>query len=170
MCRAKRAQTAVPGGSFWHTVAQNRLFAAGCAIGVSADGRRLLKPGPVQVHTFHPVVIIIGLLFALRRMSVSLRTLEQHPGVEGQAFERWKAQARNAYGLGMSACFGKVLLDYAIVYLFAHYPLPVMLLRVVGVGLEVTWLALVVVAYLRVRRAHALAREVGVEPRVVEKA
>ena len=117
----------------------------------------------MQVHPFHPVVLVIGVLFALRRMSVSLRTLDQHPGVEAGAFEGWKARARSAYGLGMSACFGKVLLDYAVAYLFERIQPPVPAMRVVGIGIEVAWVALVVLSYLRVRRAHALAREIGVE-------
>jgi hypothetical protein len=116
------------------------------------------------VHPFHPVVLIIGVLFALRRMSVSQRVLDQHPGVEPQAFERWKALARSAYGLGMSACFGKVLVDYAVAYLVGRFPTPILVVRAVGIGLEVAWAVLVVVSYLRVRRAHKLAREVGVEP------
>ena len=115
------------------------------------------------VHPFHPVVLIIGVLFALRRMSVSQRALDQHPGVEPQAFESWKALARSAYGLGMSACFGKVLVDYAVAYLFGRLPVPIVLVRVVGIGLEVAWVVLVVVSYLRVRRAHKLAREIGIE-------
>jgi hypothetical protein len=124
----------------------------------------------VQVHIFHPVVLVIGVLFALRRMSVSMRTLDQHPGVEQQDFERWRAHARSAYGLGMAACFGKVLLDYAVVYGVSRFGVPFALVRGMGVGLEIGWIALVVVAYLRVRKAHSLAREIGVEPRAPVKA
>lgn len=124
----------------------------------------------MQIHTLHPVVLIVGVLFALRRMSVSMRTLEQHPGVEAGAFERWKAAARSAYGIGMAACFGKVLLDYAVVYVFSHYPLPVPVFRALGIGLELAWIGLVVFAYVRVRRAHRFAREIGVEAPLAEKA
>ena len=120
-------------------------------------------PPAVQVHPLHPVVLIIGVLFALRRMSVSLRAIEQHPGVEAGAFEGWKARARRAYGLGMSACFGKVLLDFALAYLFERIRPPRLATQVIGIGLELVWLALVVVSYLRVRQAHALARDIGVE-------
>ena len=117
----------------------------------------------MQVHTLHTVVLVIGVLFALRRMSVSIRTLDQHPGVAPRAFEDWKARARRAYGLGMSACFGKVLADYAVVYLSSWLPTPFVLVRVAGIGLEVAWVVLVVVSYLRVRRVHTFAREIGVE-------
>jgi hypothetical protein len=119
----------------------------------------------VQVHPLHPVVLIIGLFFALRRMSVALRGLDQHPGVDARAFEEWKARARNAYGLGMSACFGKVLLDYALAYAFARLAAPLLAKQALGIGIELAWLTLVVVSYLRVRKAHAFAREIGVETR-----
>ena len=116
------------------------------------------------VHPLHPVVLILGVLFALRRMSVSQRLPDDHPGVAPQAFDRWKALARSAYGLGMSACFGKVLADYAVSYLVGRFPVPIVLVRGVGIGLEIAWVALFVLSYLRVRRAHKLAREIGVEP------
>lgn len=119
----------------------------------------------MQVHPFHPVVVVIGLLFALRRMSVSLRALEQHPGVDAAAFETWKARARSAYGLGMSACFGKVLVDYALAYLFERLQPPLLAMRVVGIGLELAWVALVIVSYLRISKTHSFAREIGVEPK-----
>jgi hypothetical protein len=123
----------------------------------------------VQVHPFHPVILIIGVFFALRRMSVSLRTLDQHPGVAAPAFEEWKLRARKAYGLGMSACFGRVLVDYALAYLFPRLAPPLALMKGIGIALEVALLALVVMSYLRVRKVHAFARDVGVEPRVASQ-
>jgi len=123
----------------------------------------------VQVHPLHPVILIIGLFFALRRMSVSLRGLDQHPGVDAAAFEDWKARARKAYGLGMSACFGRVLLDYALAYLFARSAPPLAVMKGIGIALELALVALVVVSYLRVRKVHAFARDVGVEPRVASQ-
>ena len=117
------------------------------------------------MHPFHPVVLIIGVFFALRRMSVSLRTAEEHAGVDAAAFERWKKLARRAYGLGMSACFGKVLLEYALAYLFERVRPPVALVQTIGISIEVAWAGLVVVSYLRVRKARALERELGIERR-----
>ena len=120
----------------------------------------------MQVHILHPVVLILGVLFALRRMSVSQQQADQHPGVAADAFDRWKLQASRAYFLGMSACFGKVLLDYLLAYLFpavSAAALPRSFRIGIGLTLDVAWVVLVIVSYLRVRKAHALAREIGVE-------
>jgi hypothetical protein len=119
----------------------------------------------VTVHPFHPVVVIIGVFFALRRMSLSLRTAEEHPGVDAAAFERWRTLARRAYGLGMSACFGKVLLDYALAYLFERLNPPMPVARAIGISVELGWVALVVMSYLRVRAARKVEQELGIERR-----
>ena len=119
----------------------------------------------MTVHPFHPLVLIVGVFFALRRMSVSLRTAEDYPGVDAAGFERWKTLARRAYGLGMSACFGKVLLDYALAYLFGRLGPPMPLVRTIGISVEIAWVALVILSYVRVRAARALEREVGIERR-----
>jgi hypothetical protein len=120
----------------------------------------------LQIHFLHPVVLIIGVLFALRRMDVSMRSAEQFPGIDPEAFQRWKRFAMGGYGLGMAACFGKVLLDFGFAYLFSRGFAPYETVRRgIGITLEVGWIGLVVVAYLRVRRAHALAREIGTDRR-----
>jgi len=118
----------------------------------------------VQTHLLHPVVLVIGVLFALRRMDVSMRAPEQHPGVPGEAFARWKLRASRAYGLGMAACFGKVMLDFAFAYWFFRLsPPPAAVRWTIGLTLDVGWVVLVVLSYWQVRKAHALAREIGVE-------
>jgi hypothetical protein len=119
----------------------------------------------MAIHPLHPVVLIIGILFALRRLDVSQRLAEQYPGAGAEAFDRWKLLAMRAYGLGMSGCFGKVLLDYLLAYLFHLHPPPAVVARAIGISLDVGWVVLVAVSYLRVRKAHALAREIGVERR-----
>ena len=120
----------------------------------------------MQTHLLHPVVLILGVLFALRRMDVSMRAVEQYPGIDPEKFERWKRLALGGYGLGMSVSFGKVLLDYAFAYLFSRGFAPFRPVRMgIGLSLAAGWVVLVVVAYLRVRRAHKLAREIGTDRR-----
>lgn len=120
----------------------------------------------MQTHLLHPVVLILGVLFALRRMDVSMRTAEQYPGVDAEAFARWKRLAMGSYGLGMASSFGKVVLDFGFAYLFFRiYAPPAGVRLAIGLTLDVGWIVLVVVAYLRVRRAHRLARELGVDHR-----
>jgi hypothetical protein len=120
----------------------------------------------VEVHPLHPVVLVLGVLFGLRRLDVSQRTSDQYPGVDPAGFSRWKLLAAGAYRLGLTACFGKVLLDYALAYLFstispAAFPRAARI--AIGLTLDVGWVVLVVLAFLRARKAHALARELGVE-------
>ena len=118
----------------------------------------------MQVHLLHPVVLILGVLFALRRMDVSTRTVEQHPGVEAELFRQWKQRANGAYGLGMAACFGKVLLDFAFAYWFHKLTPPPHAVRItIGLSLDVGWVVLVIVSYWKVRKTHAFARQAGIE-------
>ena len=92
----------------------------------------------MQTHLLHPVVLILGVLFAIRRMDVSMRTAEQYPGVEAEAFDRWKRLAMGGYGLGMAASFGKVLLDFAFAYLFFRIYAPAAPVRLaIGLTLDV---------------------------------
>jgi hypothetical protein len=66
----------------------------------------------------------------------------------------------------MASCFGKVLLDFGFAYLFFRiYAPPTVARWTIGLTLDVGWVVLVVVSYLRVRRAHRLARELGVDHR-----
>jgi hypothetical protein len=134
--------------------------------------KRIVSPGAqpakgrsaVQTHLLHPVVLVIGVLFAMRRLDVSMRAPEQHPTVPAEAFARWKLRASRAYGLGMAACFGKVLLDFAFAYWFFRLSPPPQPVRfAIGLSLDVGWVVLVAVSYWHVRKAHALAREIGVE-------
>jgi hypothetical protein len=100
----------------------------------------------------------------MRRMDVSMRASEQYPSVSAEAFARWKLRASRAYGLGMAACFGKVLLDFAFAYWFMRLSPPPQAVRfAIGFGLDVGWVVLVVVSYWHVRKTHAFAREIGVE-------
>jgi hypothetical protein len=117
----------------------------------------------VQVHLFHTIVVILGVLFVLRRMDVAQRGPDQYPGVDSEAFARWKLTASRAYRLGLTACFAKVLLDYCFAYLFRAYPPPAVVRWSIGLTLDIGWAILVGVSYWRIRGAHALARELGIE-------
>jgi len=114
-------------------------------------------------HPLHLVVLVLGVLFSLRHMDVGHRGAEQHPEVEIQGFTRWKLLASRAYRLGLSACFGKVLLDFLFAYLFRMRPPPVALAWGIGLTLDIGWAVLVGVSFWRIRAAHKLARELGIE-------
>jgi hypothetical protein len=125
----------------------------------------------VPVHNLHIVVLVLGVLFSLRLMDVAQRSEEHCPAVDPSEFRRWKGLARGAYRLGQTACFGKILLDYIVAYSFG-VPKTVALgwtLRTIGFSLDVGWVALMVVSYLRIRKAHKLAAELGIERRTPAK-
>lgn len=108
--------------------------------------------------------LIFGVLFSLRHMDVTQRSQEHYPAVREEDFVRWKQAASSAYRLGMAACFGKILLDIVVYKMMLTFPPPAVLRWSIGLSLDIGWIALVVWSYLRIRRAHALAREIGVQP------
>ena len=96
-------------------------------------------------------------------MDLSQRAADQYPGIDPEAFNRWKYTASRAYRLGLTACFAKVLLNYGFAYLFRSYPPPTAVRWGVGLTLDAGWAIVVGLSWWRIRGAHALARELGIE-------
>lgn len=116
-------------------------------------------------HPLDLIALILGILFTLRQMDVTQRQAKNFPDVREADFTRWWQRARGAYRLGSSACFAKILLDIAAAYVMQRVPMPAALRIGIGLSLDLGWVALVVVAFLGSRRAHALARDLGIEVR-----
>ncbi len=116
-------------------------------------------------HPLDLVALLLGIFFTLRQMESSSRRSDAFPGVSEQAFERWRLAAKSAYRLGGTACFGKVLVNIAVAFVMQRVPMPVAARYAIGVSLDLGWVALIVLAFLRSRRAHAIAREAGIERR-----
>jgi hypothetical protein len=114
-------------------------------------------------HPLDLIALVLGVLFAIRQMDIAQRQAKNYPHVALPDFERWLARARGAYRLGANVCFAKIMLDIAVAYWMRHTFLPAAVRWGVGLSLDVTWAVLVVLAVWRSQRAHALAREVGVE-------
>ena len=117
-------------------------------------------------HPLDLIALVLGILFTLRQMDVTQRQAKNYPGVREADFTRWWQRARGAYRLGSSVCFGKILLDIGMAYTMRRVPMPSSMRIGIGLALDLTWVALVVFAVLRSQRAHALARELGIEMRV----
>jgi hypothetical protein len=117
-------------------------------------------------HPLDLIALILGILFTLRQMDVTQRQAKNFPDVREADFTRWWQSARSAYRLGSSACFGKILVDIAVAYIMQHVPMPMPLRVGIGLTLDLGWVALVVLAFLGSRRAHALARDLGIEVQV----
>jgi hypothetical protein len=119
----------------------------------------------VLPHPLDLVALILGIYSALRQMDVSARRADSYPAVEPAIFERWQKQAQSAYRLGMAANFGKVLLDLVMARLLWAFPMPGSLRTGIGLSLDVLWIALLVLTFVRARRALAFAREHALEKR-----
>ncbi|HWP09941.1 MAG TPA: hypothetical protein VNN72_29565 [Polyangiaceae bacterium] len=115
---------------------------------------------------FDLLALILGILFSLRQMDVSLRQKEQFPAVAEADFNRWRDQARRNYRMGAAACFGKIGFDIVFAFLLKHGLHPPFALQVtLGLSAVVAWIALVALAVWRTQRTHALARDLGIEAR-----
>lgn len=116
-------------------------------------------------HPLDLVALILGIYSALRQMDVSARQADRYPGVEPAIFERWQAKAKAAYRLGMAANFGKVLLDIVLARVLWAFAMPTALRTGIGLSVDVAWVALLILTFVRARRALAFAREHGLEKR-----
>ena len=116
-------------------------------------------------HPLDLIALVLGILFSLRQMDTAQREHERFPHVAAADFDAWKRSALNAYRLGASACFGKVLLDIAFKYLMIHYAMSSPWRWGLGLSSDIGWVVLVVLAWWRIRAAHTRARELGIEVR-----
>jgi len=116
---------------------------------------------------FDLIALVLGILFSLRQMDIAQRQKERYPAVSEPDFRRWYDRARGAYRLGATACFGKIFFDIAFAFFLRRGLRPPFALQLtLGVGVTVACAALVGLAVWRSRRAHELARELGIELRV----
>jgi hypothetical protein len=109
------------------------------------------------------VAVIIGILYTIRKLDVRRREPEQFPHVPAADFERWRSLEAGAYSLGSVACFAKILLDYAFIFVAKRAALPANLVRIVGGGLFLAWLAILVLVWIRVNSARKLRSQLGIE-------
>lgn len=117
-----------------------------------------LLPNPLGL-----IAIIFGILLTLRKLDVAHRQPAQHPSVRQPDFELWQRTAMRAYGIGIWACFLKLVVDFAGRYLFGVFKPSLGVGQTIGISLEVLWVAAMVYTWREVQRAHALAEKVGVE-------
>jgi len=116
-------------------------------------------------HPLDLIALVLGILFTLRQMDVAQRQASQFPQVREADFTRWWQLARGAYRVGSTVCFAKIFLDILAAYWIRHALPPAAARWTVGLTLDLGWLALIGVAWFRSRRAHALARDLGIEVR-----
>ncbi len=116
-------------------------------------------------HPLSLITITLGILLTLRKLDVGHRLPSHHPSVSLADFEQWKATAMGAYGFGVWSCFLKLVLDFGGKYLFAYWRPPFAAGLTLGLTIDIAWVGSMVVTWLKVRKAHALAERLGIEVR-----
>ena len=104
---------------------------------------------------FDILAVILGVLFTIRKLDAQRRETTEFPHIARDVFVDWQARETAAYSLGMFACFSKVFAKLAVVYVL-YEQMSYRALRLVGMSIDLTWLAIVVVTLYR---AHQLSKE-----------
>jgi hypothetical protein len=102
------------------------------------------------------VAILLAIFLALRKNETRADDGSAWQGVGAQDFEQWRARALAAYTLGIRACFAKVLVDFALAALFERFGAAAWLRMALGVSLDVAWVAVMLVVWVRAHRAQKL--------------
>lgn len=114
-------------------------------------------------HPFDIVAILLGIFLALRKSDVRAEDSERHPRVALADFERWRNEAIRAYTIGIRVCFAKVLLDFGFLAVLQRQAFELWLQRAIGAGLDLLWVAALIVCWFGTRRARRLAEQFGID-------
>jgi hypothetical protein len=109
------------------------------------------------------LAIVLGVLYTLRKLDVARRPAADFPHVKPTEFEAWKSKQLGAYSLGSSACFLKIVVDFAFVALLARHLNPAVV-RVSGLAIDLAWLVALVVVFVRSAAARRLASQLAIRP------
>ncbi|HMJ11844.1 MAG TPA: hypothetical protein VK524_10550 [Polyangiaceae bacterium] len=108
------------------------------------------------------IAVIIGVLYTVRKLDVRKREPEQFPHVPAAEFERWRSRETGAYSLMSTACFLKVFVDYAFLYLARRSALEPSSIRIIGASIFVAWLAALVYGSVRASQARKLRESLNI--------
>jgi hypothetical protein len=117
----------------------------------------VLLPHPLDI-----VALLLGVFLLIRKSEVRADDASLHEGVSIADFESWRQKALSAYTIGTRACFGKVFLDFVFLALLRRFPLEAWLRTSLGVSLDLVWVGLLVLCWLRSRRANQLRTKLGI--------
>ena len=117
----------------------------------------MLLPHPLDI-----VALLLGVFLLMRKSEVRRDDPALHQGVALADFEEWRRRALSAYTLGTRACFGKVFLDFAFQALLRRVAFEPWLRTSLGVSLDLAWVVLLVVCWMRARRANRLRDQLGI--------
>lgn len=118
------------------------------------------------------VAILLGIAFTIAKLDAQSRKPEQFPQVAPADFERWRNVTASIYRLGSSMCFARVLVHQALAFYVRSHPLPVGSagnparfppeLAYPAMAVDLAFVAVLVLTFLRAGRARALRRELGI--------
>lgn len=86
------------------------------------------------------LAVMLGVLYAVRKLSVARRKATDFPEAARVAFEVWRKRALTAYNLLSSACFAKVALDLLWTWRGMSLVDDFSLYRYVGMAIDGSWL------------------------------
>ncbi len=119
---------------------------------------------PAVPDLFDILAVIFGILLTVRKLDVSKREASEFPAVEAARFDAWRARTVSTYAWGSRACFLKVVLDFGFTMLVATH-LPATLVRVIAATIDLSWVAMMIVTWIRARRANAEQKSLGLDLR-----
>ncbi len=116
----------------------------------------------MRVDVLDILALIIGIFYTVRRLDIRKREGKDYPHVPKDAFVAWQRAEAGAYALASSACFAKVVIDFAFVSWASSAGISEGLMRAGGAGIDLSWAAVLVLAMLRAGKARGRRRELGI--------
>lgn len=109
------------------------------------------------------IALIFGILHTLRKLDVTRRVHSDYPGVSAEDFHAWQASERFIYTVSSTACWLKILLGWAFVwYVSRGTSLSGLWIRVIGGGIDISWMGVLVWALVAGARARRRREELGI--------
>lgn len=109
------------------------------------------------------VAVILGVFYTVRKLDIRKREPAKFPHVPGEEFMRWRDREAGAYSLASAACFLKLILDYAFLFVARKAELDAGVVRTVGASLFAAWLVALIVSFLRMNAARKMREHLEID-------
>jgi len=116
----------------------------------------------MRAMLFDVIAVIIGISYTLRRLSLARQEIPAG-SVLPAGFEAWRAAQLRAYFIGASACFGKVVLGNAFLFVMGQLAVgdESWGKRGVSIAIDVLWIVGLVVAMLNSAKARKVRQNLN---------
>jgi hypothetical protein len=115
----------------------------------------------MRVDVLDILAVVFGVWFTVRKLDAQSRQARDFPHVEPGAFAAWQRLEVGVYQLASLGCLLKVLLDVSFTS-FGLSRVPPPLGRAVGAAIDVGWLLLLLVTFVRAAGARRRRQDLGV--------